>query len=122
MDFDYHDWVGYRDNDPLWCHSAARFKFTKLLQRQSHVFDRAHFTVSVDPMRVVRVPNTMNGKTGLVCSYIGTVRDLENMTIPEILEVSKVFPVQSHLEALDSSSVGSNGLMKPCAKNLGEAA
>ncbi|MGD0978213.1 MAG: hypothetical protein ABR962_03630 [Candidatus Bathyarchaeia archaeon] len=39
--------------------------------------DRAHFTVSVDPMRVVTVPNTVNGKTGLICTFIGSPRDLE---------------------------------------------
>jgi DNA primase catalytic subunit len=122
MDFDYHDWVSYRWRDPIWDHSAARFKFTKLLQQQTHVFDRAHFTVSVDPMRVVTVPNTVNGKTGLVCSFIGTPKTLESLAISDVLELSKAFPVQSHLEALDSSSVGSNGPMKSCAKNLAEAA
>lgn len=58
MDFNYYDWVQYHWKDPLWAHHAARFKFTKLLQKQTHVFDRAHFTVSVDPMRVVTVSNT----------------------------------------------------------------
>jgi DNA primase catalytic subunit len=82
MDFDYHGWAPYLQPDPLWCHHAARFKFTKLLQKQTHVFDRAHFTVSVDPMRVVTVPNTVNGKTGLVCSFIGKPVDLEKLTSP----------------------------------------
>jgi hypothetical protein len=105
MDFNYYDWVQYHWNDPLWAHSAARFKFTKLLQKQTHCFDRAHFTVSVDPMRVVTVPNTINGKTGLVCRFIGTPKDLQLFTIDEVLDMSKAFPVHSYPEALESSPV-----------------
>jgi hypothetical protein len=59
------------------------------LQKQTHVFDRVHFTVSVDPMRVVTVPNTINGKTGLVCRFIGSPKQLEKLTVPEIVEMSK---------------------------------
>jgi hypothetical protein len=122
MDFNYYDWVHYHWNDPIWAHSAARFKFTKLLQKQTHCFDRAHFTVSVDPMRVVTVPNTINGKTGLVCRFIGTPKDLELLTIDEVLDISKALPVHGYPEALEGSSVGCNGPMKSCAKNLAEAA
>jgi hypothetical protein len=121
MDFDYYDWVHYHWNDPIWAHAAAR-KFTKLLQKQTHCFDRAHFTVSVDPMRVVTVPNTINGKTGLVCRFIGTPKDLELLTIDEVLDMFKAFPVQSYPEALEGPSVGCNGPMKSCAKNMAEAA
>jgi DNA primase catalytic subunit len=120
MDFDYHDWVQYREEDPIWCHHAARFKFTRLLQKQTHVFDRVHFTVSVDPMRVVTVPNTVNAKTGLVCRFLGTPKDLEALTIPEIVEMSKTF-LDGYPEALECPSPkgeGTNGLMKSCAKNL----
>jgi len=125
LDFDYHDWVRYREKDPIWCHSASRFKFTKLLQKQTHVFDRKHFTVSVDPMRVVTVPNTINGKTGLVCSFIGGEKDLERLTIPELLERSKEFArFHCYPEVLESplTKEGSNGPMKSCAKNLVRAA
>jgi DNA primase catalytic subunit len=122
MDFDYHDWAPYREDDPIWCHTAARFKFTKLLQKQTHVFDRTHFTVSVDPMRVVTVPNTINGKTGLICRFIGSPKDLDRLTIPEVLEMSKTFPVHGYPESLDSPSMDSNGSMKSCAKNRVKAA
>ena len=120
LDFNYHDWVGYREKDPIWCHHSARFKFTKLLQKQTHVFDRAHFTVSVDPMRVVTVPNTLDGKTGLICTSIGNRKDLEKLTISELVDKSKTFP--SYPETLEDSrkNEGSNGLMKSCAKNLAE--
>jgi hypothetical protein len=122
LDFDYHDWVGYRERDPIWCHHAARFKFTKLLQKQTHVFDRKHFTVSVDPMRVVTVPNTINGKTGLICSLIGNKNDLERLTIPEILKHSKTFPCYPETLENPRWTEGPKGLMKSCAKNLAEAA
>lgn len=122
MDFDYYDWVQYHWNDPIWAHSAARFKFTKLLQKQTHCFDRTHFTVSVDPMRVVTVPNTLNGKTGLVCRFIGTPIDLKLLSIDELLEISKTFPVHGYPEALDDPSVDCNGPMKSIAKNSAEAA
>jgi len=125
LDFDYHDWAGYREDDPVWCHSAARFKFTKLLQKQTHVFDRAHFTVSVDPMRIVTVPNTLNGTTGLVCRYLGNRKDLERLAISELLERAKEFcKFHSYPEPLESplARVECNGAMKSCAKNLAEAA
>lgn len=122
FDFTYHDWVPCVWNNPLWAHSAARFKFTKLLQKQTHVFDRAHFVVSCDPMRVVTVPNTINGKTGLVCRFIGTPKDLELLTISELLEMSKAFP-QGYPEPLESSlwEEDGNGAVKSCAKNTAEA-
>ena len=124
MDFDYRDWVGYREEDPIWCHHASQFKFTRLLQKQAHVFDRIHFTVSVDPMRVVTVPNTLNGKTGLICKFLGTPKDLEALTIPEVIEMSKTF-LQSYPEPLESpapTGMGTTGAMKSCAKNLVGAA
>jgi hypothetical protein len=75
-------------------------------------------------MRVVTVPNTINGKTGLVCRYLGTPKDLENLTIQEILEMSKTFP-HSYPEPLESPHAMAEeaiGAMKSCAKNLVGAA
>ena len=70
-------------------------------------------------MRVVTVPNTINGKTGVICRFIGTPKDLESLTIAEILEMSKTF-LQSYPEPLESPSptgMGTNGAMKTRAKN-----
>jgi integrase len=123
MDFDYHDWAPYREEDPIWCHHAARLKFTKLLQKQTRVFDRAHFTVSVDPMRVVTVPGTLNAATGLVCRYIGTRKDLEKLTIQELLEKSKEYDrFHGYPETLESSvsNESPNGSMKSCARGSGK--
>jgi hypothetical protein len=91
LDFDYRDFAKYKEADPLWCHHASRYKLTRLLQRQVQVFDRAHFNVSVDPMRVVTVPNSINGFTGLRCSYLGGKKDLEKLHVPQIVHQSKVF-------------------------------
>jgi DNA primase catalytic subunit len=91
LDFNYKDTATFRPQDPLWCHHAARYRFTRVLSRQTNVFDRHHFVVSVDPMRVVTVPGTLNAKTGLVCSYLGNRKDFEKLTITQILEKSKSF-------------------------------
>jgi hypothetical protein len=52
-------------------HEAARFKFSKTIDLETYVFDRHHFILSVDPMRVISVPNSLNAETGLKCLYIG---------------------------------------------------
>lgn len=91
LDFNYRDTISFREDDPLWVHHASRYRFTSLLQRQTGVFDRWHFSVSVDPMRVVTVPNTLNAKTGLVCSYLGDRKTFEKQTVRQILEKSKSF-------------------------------
>jgi DNA-binding transcriptional ArsR family regulator len=127
MDFDYHDWAPYREEDPIWCHHASRFKFTKLLQKQTHVFDRAHFTVSVDPMRVVTVPNTVNEvniarvtamatpQTSLedaLCSRV-RIRILKLLARGELLTVTTIAAkmgvnygsAEGHLEALEREEI-----------------
>jgi len=129
LDFHYRDWTSYRQEKPIWCHQTARFKFTRLLQKQTFVFDRAHFVVSVDPMRVVTVPNTLNGKTGLICKYIGGRKDFEKLGISELLEECMAFskfhgypePLEgSHKKLGFEPSLGknSNGAVKKSAKNL----
>jgi hypothetical protein len=76
-------------------------------------------------MRIVTVPNTVNGKTGLVCSYIGDSKDLERLTILELLERSKGFcKFQGYPEPLESplSKESPNGVMKQCDQHRAEAA
>jgi hypothetical protein len=76
--------------------------------------------VSVDPIRVVTIPYTVNGKTGLVCRFIGSPRDLKLLTIPELLEGSKTYPSQCYPEPLESCSFfgeDCNEAMKSRAKN-----
>ena len=103
LDFDYLDWTLYKQSEPLWCHSASRFKFTKSLKLQTYAFDRVHFTVLVDPMRIVTVPNTLNGQTGLRCLYIGEGKDLERLTIMELVKkASCLNGLNGYPESLDS--------------------
>jgi DNA primase catalytic subunit len=128
LDFDYRDWVSYREKDPIWCHHASRFNLTKLLQKQTHVFNHAHFNVSVDPMRVVTVPNTVNAQSGLICSYLGDLKTFEKLTITQILDKSKNFSkfhryprLRSYPESLESlKERGGTGVMKKGAKNKAE--
>ncbi len=85
LDFDFRDWTRYNERNPIKSHEAARFKFSKTIALETYVFDRHHFTLSVDPMRVVSVPNSLNAETGLKCLYIGRRKDLEKTTINSLL-------------------------------------
>jgi DNA primase catalytic subunit len=85
LDFNVHDWTTYNERNPIKSHEAARFKFSKTVDLETYVFDRHHFILSVDPMRVISVPNSLNAETGLKCIYVGDRKDLENMTINSLL-------------------------------------
>ena len=85
LDFDPKDWTTWDFKDMVKCHAAARFKFSKTIGLQAYCFDRAHFILSTDPMRLITVPNTLNGETGLKCVYIGNRKDLEQQTIENLL-------------------------------------
>ena len=65
--------------------AAARYKYASHVLPGT-VWDTSHFIVSVDPMRVITVPNTLNLDTGLICLHIGTPNDLENTSISSMLE------------------------------------
>ena len=54
----------------------------------ANLWDRSHFILSVDPLRVVTVPETLNADTGLVCILVGGVEDLERRSIHELLNHS----------------------------------
>jgi hypothetical protein len=64
----------------------------------------------------------VNGKTGLICRFIGTQIDLELLSISELVDRSKAFQNHGHLEALDSSSMSSNGPVKYSANDAVEEA
>jgi len=53
------------------------------------VFDRAHFILSVDPMRIVSVPYSLNGETGLICIRIGNRKDLQKMQVQNVVDAAK---------------------------------
>lgn len=85
LDFNLTDWTNPNYNNLIKSHEAARFKISKIIALQTYCFDRAHFILSVDPKRVITVPNTLNAESGLVCTYIGDKKDLELQTIQNIL-------------------------------------
>jgi DNA primase catalytic subunit len=88
LDFNFRDWTDYDEKNPVKSHEVARYKFTQNISLDTYVFDRAHFILSVDPMRVISVPNSLNAETGLKCLYIGNRKDLENISINALLHHS----------------------------------
>jgi DNA primase catalytic subunit len=85
LDFNFRDWTHYNERNPIKSHEVARYKFSKNISLDTYVFDRAHFILSVDPMRVISVPDTLNAETGLKCLYIGKRKDLEDISINALL-------------------------------------
>jgi len=85
-DFNLRDWTHYNERNPIKSHEVARFKFTKLLSAQTECFDRSHFILSVDPLRLMAVPSSLNAETSLICYHIGTRKDLERTATFQIIE------------------------------------
>jgi len=109
-DFNIRDWTLVNYADLVKSHEAARFRFSKVISLQTFCFDRAHFILSVDPMRVITVPGTLNAETGLKCIYIGDRRTLEYRTIENILwQANTAGDRYGYPEPLRL------GVMKPCA-------
>jgi hypothetical protein len=90
-DFNIRDWTRYNWKNPIKSHEVARFKFTKILNFDVDCFDRHHFIVSTDPMRIITVPETLNAESGLVCHYLGDGKDLERQSIEYIIKSSIPF-------------------------------
>ncbi len=93
LDFNLRDWTRHHERNPIKSHEVARFKFTKTISLETYCFDRSHFIVSTDPMRVITVPSTLNGESGLVCTYIGDRKDLELQTAENI--IANAMPVEA---------------------------
>ena len=99
LDFNVRDWTSYNEKNPIKSHEAARFNFSMQIALETYAFDRHHFTLSVDPTRVIAVPNTLNAETGLKCQYIGTRKDLENKRIYWLLyEANPALQIYSYPE------------------------
>ena len=88
LDFQARDWARPNPRNPFEFQAAARFKLLRLIEPTTHVFDHIHFTVSVDPLRVASVPGSVNGETGLVCSFVGSPSDLQRRSVVSILRES----------------------------------
>jgi hypothetical protein len=90
LDFDHNDWTHYVGRNPIKSFETARFKYTKQLATRYQFFNRSHFILSVDPMRVVTLPNTLNADTSLKCLYLGIPTDLEKLSMRQLVEMSKI--------------------------------
>jgi hypothetical protein len=70
-------------------HEVARFRYTKYLNDTAGGFDNHHFILSSDVMRVITFPESLNGETGLVCSYLGNPVEFRDLRVHEILEQAR---------------------------------
>ena len=91
LDFDMRDWTSYYEKDPIKNHEVARFKYSKVLAKQCYGFNRPHFIVASDPMRIVTVPCTLNAEGRLVCAYVGGKRDLETLDVEHLLDEARPY-------------------------------
>jgi DNA primase catalytic subunit len=85
LDFNLRDWTRYNTRNPIKSHEVARFIYTHYLQSSCGQFGKYHFVLSSDPMRVMTVPGSLNGKTGLVCFEVGCPEEFERLSIEEIV-------------------------------------
>ncbi len=85
LDFAITDWTHMNYSNLVKSHEVARYSFSKAITLQAYCFDRAHFILAVDPMRVITVPNSLNGETGLKCIYTGDRKALERRTVENVL-------------------------------------
>ena len=91
----FHVWVHnfrpqqltyYDPLNPLKSHEVARRKYVEYLKLyEPRVFDKAHYVLSCDVTRVMTVPETLNGKTGLVCNNYSS-DELRALSIEEIVD------------------------------------
>jgi hypothetical protein len=88
-DFDVRDWTHYDERNPVKSQEVARYLYTRHIKSVCGGFDDHHFTLSCDPLRVVTFPESLNGRTGLICSYLGGPKDFENTSISDVLWRSK---------------------------------
>jgi len=88
--FEVRDWDRYLEVSALKSHEVARFRYTKhISEAVPGKFDNAYFVVSSDVMRVITFPESLNGETGLICSYLGGPSDFSNLEVSEIIEAAR---------------------------------
>jgi DNA primase catalytic subunit len=89
LDFDVRDWSSYNERSPLKSHEVARFLYTKHLNESVGGYDRHHFVVSSDVMRVITFPESLNGSTGMICSSLSNSAEFSRLGVDEILESAR---------------------------------
>lgn len=119
LDFDVRDWTHVDEDNIVKSLEVGRLKYTTYLAKQiPEAFDRAHFILSCDVMRVMSVPESLNALTGLLCSYLGNPHEFGWSSVDDILRKAKrakasivglgwtkasaleIRPISSHLESI----------------------
>jgi hypothetical protein len=124
LDFDPRDWTTFNEANPIKSHEVARLIYTKYIEQVCGGFDDDHFKLSVDPMRVITFPDSINGETGQLCKSLGGISDFETKKIQSILLESmwtKIYnyPIKwSNLSLEDYIIRGYQGLEEPLHAHL----
>jgi len=88
LDFNVTDWTYYTEEDPIKSHEVARFLYTRYLKTALGEISKYHFNLSADPMRVMTVSGSLNGRTGKICFLVGTPLDFERLSLEEVIRKS----------------------------------
>lgn len=107
MDFDYKDWTFSDPANLIKSHEVARYKYTLHLASTRYGFNRSHFVLATDPMRVISLPFSLNASGELVCIPIGDRKDLERLTIEKLMEKASPYRYirfNAHHEPCESAS------------------
>jgi hypothetical protein len=106
FDFLIEDWTHIDDKNMLKSHEVSRLIYTNLLAEMVPVaFDKAHFTLSVDPMRVMSMPESLNGVTGVSCSYLGRPKEFRKMSVEDVMR--KAMGAKASISGLNWASAES---------------
>jgi DNA primase catalytic subunit len=90
LDFRIDDWTKINERNLLKSHEVARFKYVSMLAEEApEAFDKSHFVLSCDTQRVISMPESLNAKTGLLCSYLGETDEFRYLTIDDILRKAR---------------------------------
>jgi hypothetical protein len=100
LDFQAGDWASFDGHNLFKSHKAARFRYTLHLSRMlDTLLDKSRFTLSVDPMKAIAVPYSLNASTMLVCRPVGSRIDLERKSVTKILDEANpallIWPVKA---------------------------
>ena len=103
LDFQAGDWAFFDGHDPVKSHWVARFRYTLHLSRMLDTrLDEPRFTLSVDPIRAIAVPYSLNASTMLACRPVGSRMDLERKSVTRILDEANpallIWPIKATSE------------------------
>ena len=87
LDFNVRDWTHYSIDNPQNSYEVARMKFSKQLQNVvPHVFHSQNFKFAVDTLGGISFPESLDGETGLKCSYLGSPDEFRDLEVEDIIQ------------------------------------